>query len=139
METVTVACKLPNGLVLRVYDYVKAQEPTPGGLREVTVPKQRAEEYVLNGWSHPQNRASHCLLADGYALTMNIPKAFWDKWLEQNKDTDFVRKHLIYAHVKMENAVDFAKEHAKVRSGLERLDPDKLPGKLKKATEKDAA
>jgi hypothetical protein len=68
-DAVTIACKLPNGLVLRL---------SAAGRR--TGPR-----YVVKGSE------------GGYALTEGIPKDFWERWLRQNKDAPCVVKKLVFA------------------------------------------
>jgi len=137
-ETVTVGCKLPNGLVLRVFNVVERQEPVMGGgTRTVKVCEPREETYTVHGWSHAQNAAPHCTIIGGYALTEGIPKAYWDLWLSQNQKSAMVVNGLIFAQNTVASARDQAKDGKEVRSGLERLDPKKLPKAIKTAEEMD--
>ena len=117
-ETVTVACKLPNGLILRVFDMRPQDEHVMGGgVRKSHVAVEREERVTLFGFSHPQNAAPRCRIANGYALTPNVPKDFFDEWMKQNAKSDLVKNHLIYAHEEEASAIDYAKEHAELRSG----------------------
>jgi len=131
---VTVACKLPNGLKMRLFRMIKTTEPVlGGGSREVEMAQETGEEFTLNGFSHPQNKAPHCMIVDGFALTTDVPKAFWEEWAKQNKDSLFIKNGLIFAHEKEGSVKAEAKEKAKVRSGLERLNPDEMPKGLERA------
>jgi hypothetical protein len=126
--TVTVACKLPHGLKLRLFNMVDSQEPIlGGGYRTVKVAREMPKSVTLKGWSHAQNMAPDAQIIGGYALTPNVDKDFWDAWLAQNQELDAVRNNLIFAHDKSVNAEAESKEKRDVRSGLERLDPKKLP------------
>jgi hypothetical protein len=132
--TVTVACKLPAGLVLRVFDMVETQEPVMGGgYRAVKVARERPHRITLKGWSHAQNMAPNAPIIGGFALTPNVDKDFWDAWLTQNQELDAVRNGLIFAHEKPVNAEAEAKDKKTVKSGLERLDPAKLPKGIQKS------
>lgn len=132
--TVTVACKLPHGLILRIFDMAETQEPVMGGgSRTVKVARERPERAVLNGWSHPQNRAPAHPIISGFALTHGIDKDLWDAWKAQNIENDIVKNHLVFAHEKDANVAAEAKEKRGVRSGLERLDPAKLPRGIQKS------
>lgn len=133
-DTVTVACKLPHGLQLRLYETRKVFEPIlGGGSREVKMAFQVGDTHVLNGWSHPQNAAPKCTISVGYALTQNIPKEFWDEWLKQNSKTAFVANGLIFA-ANTRDAIDSeSKNNEKIRCGLERLDPTKPPRGIKRS------
>lgn len=127
-ETVTVACKLPNGLRLRIFDMRKTQELVMGGgSRDVKQAFELPTAYTVYGNSHPQNAAPGCPILQGFALTHGIPKDFWDKWHEQNKTSDLVTRGLIFAHEKADVVNAQAEEKKAVRSNLERLDPNKLP------------
>lgn len=129
-ETVTVACKLPNGLALRVFNMVdKDEHVMGGGVKTVKVAQEIADRVILNGWSHPQNHGSVHQIEGGFALTPGVDKQFWDKWLEQNKESDVVRNGLVFAHANTNSAASASRERKDVRSGMERLDPAKLPMK----------
>ena len=127
--TVTVACKMPAGMILRNYRFEDRNEPLMGGgYHTVKVAVALDEEYRINGNAVAQNKAPHCDIIgglDGYALTYGVPKDFWERWLEANKTAPFVKNHLIFAHTIGNSTTDMAKERKGLRSGLERLDPSK--------------
>jgi hypothetical protein len=127
-ETVSVACKLPHGLILHLDDMVPGFEPAPGGSRAIMEARRRPEVFKVAGVGFPQNGnpENRPQMVGGYALTTGIPADFWEKWLEDNKDSDYVRNNLIFATKKGAGIMDMAKEHAKQRSGLEPLNPDKI-------------
>jgi hypothetical protein len=130
-ETVTVACKLPNGLTMRLFHAVSVDYPLLGGGRRTEnefheIPD--SPRYTLNGWSHDQKVAPEYTIiggAGGFALTHGIPKDFWEVWLKQNEKSDVVRKGLIFAHVREANTIAEAREKKELRSGFERIDPTK--------------
>lgn len=133
-STVTVACKLPHGMILRVFDMVEKDEAVMGGgFRTAKVAQERAARVMINGNAHPQNEAPRSQIAAGFALTHNVNKEFWEQWLSQNKDSDVVANGLIFAHGSESSAVAESKDKVAVRSGLERLDPAKLPKRIQKA------
>jgi hypothetical protein len=133
---VTVACKLPHGLTLRIFEMENFDEPLMGaiGSRTTKLAKELQQRYVVNGFSHPQNRAPKHQIVEGFALTHRIPLEFWEKWLSQNKDSMMVKNNLIFAHEQAASTEDMATERKDVRSNLERLDPDKLPKGIQKST-----
>ena len=133
---VTVACKLPHGLTLRIFDMEEYDEPLMGavGRRTTKLAKELQQRYVLNGFSHPQIRAPKHQIVEGFALTHRIPLDFWERWLSQNKDSMLVKNGLIFAHEKAADAEDEATEKKTVRSNLERLDPDNLPKGIQRST-----
>lgn len=129
--TVVVASKLPFDLVIRICDFTTKLEPVVGGgSREVRVAVPRAESVTIRGNAVPVGVAPTVQMEGGYALTQGVPAAFFAEWLEQNKNTDLVKNKVIFAHGKMTNAVAEAKEHAELKTGLERLDPDKPAPKV---------
>ena len=136
MAVVSVGCKLPHGLVLRVFNMVERDVPVMGGgSRTEKIAEQRAETAIIHGWAHAQNAAPNCTIIGGYAITDGIDKGLWDLWLSQNQKSDMVKNGLIFANEKSDHVVGKAKDGANVRSGLERLDPAKLNGRIK--TDKD--
>lgn len=138
-ETVTVACKLPGGLLLRNFEMVPSREPVPGGgYRDTQTARELPERVLINGFSHPQNKAPHCSIVGGYALTRGVSKEFWERWLAFNKSSDMVKNNLIFAHTSGDRVEAQATEQTEIQSGLERLDPAKLPKGLEKADRKAA-
>ena len=75
-ETVTVGCKLPNGLIL----------------------EQGGYKVELNG-------SNSSLVVGGYGLTGNVDKEAFEAWLAVHADQPYVRKELVFAQAKAnENA-----------------------------------
>lgn len=128
-ETVYVACKLPNGLVLRLFDMVPKEEHVMGGgLRKSAVAVEKGETRVtLKGFSHPQTKAPNCEIVEGFALTPDVNKDFFEAWMKANSGMDAVRNGLIFGHPEKASVVAYCMEYAKKRSGLERLNPESLP------------
>jgi hypothetical protein len=125
-ETVTVACKLPNGLILRNFAMEDADEPVlGGGTRVVKRAKQLPGQVVIKGNAVPFGVVPQHQISSGFALTDGVDKAFWDKWIKDNQDLDAVRNGLIYASPKRDFVEGIARENAKKRSGLEPMNPDK--------------
>ena len=128
---VSIACKLPHGLKLRVFNIIERDVPVMGGgTRIERMAEQRAEIAIVHGFSHAQNSAPHCTIIGNYAITDNIDKDLWDLWLSQNKDSAMVKNGLIFANEKAVSVSDQAKDGAKIKSGLERLDPVNLPNRV---------
>ena len=127
-NTVTIACKLPHGLRMKVYNFTERSElVVGGGTRTVKIAEPIEGDIVVAGWSHPQNRDAKAQQVEGFALTPNVPKEFWDKWLEQNKTADYVRNGMIFAYEKHADAEARARNDRERKSGLERLDREKMP------------
>lgn len=104
MPTVTVACKLPNGLQLEL---------------------EGKERVVLRGTAVPFGAAP--VDVGGYALTQNVDADFWNEWLAKYKNYPPVKKGLVFAYAKPQDAQARALEMKDERSGLEPIDPDR-PG-----------
>lgn len=137
-KTVTVACKLPNGLILRTFDMVKTTEPAPGGTRDFEIARPREGQVFINGSRTPPGVQVDHAHVGGYALTTGVDAAFFELWMKQNAESDIVRNKLIFAHATDTAAV--AKENKSRKSGLEPLDPNKLPVKgIKTASEDEKA
>ncbi|TAL90910.1 MAG: hypothetical protein EPN62_00810 [Candidimonas sp.] len=137
-STVVVASKLPMDLILKLFDFKRQSEPVMGGgMREYKIaqPRPDTKVFVVQGNSFPQNKGAHQQIAHGFAITRDIPKAFWDEWLEQNKNSDYVRNGMIFAHEESASTMAEAHEKEGVKSNLERLDPNNLPDGLKTSDE----
>jgi hypothetical protein len=123
-KTVTVACKLPNGVVLHVDEMVEEHEPVMGGgTRKIQVARRRPETAVINGNAVAVGQTPRHQMFMGYAMTPDVDADLWAKWLEQHKDSLMVKNKLIFAMAGRDNIEAKAKEHADQRSGLEPLDP----------------
>jgi hypothetical protein len=140
--TVTVASKLPMDFILKLYDFKEKHEPVMGGgVRNYRIAEARrgVKDFVVQGIAYPQNKGPHQTLSFGYAITTGIPKAFWDEWLEQNKEADYVLNGMIFAHQDAASTMAEAREKEAEKSGLERLDPTNLPKGLETSDMRRAA
>lgn len=126
-KTVTVACKIPSGLVLQLCEEQDRSEAVMGGgVKNFKQFFKVGEKVTLNGFSVPRGPDFDAdnvqPVAGGFGLTYGVNAEFFRKWMEQNKDSDMVRNKLIFAHEKPEYVRDKAKERqADVLSGLEPL------------------
>lgn len=98
MPQVTVGCKLPNGLVI----------------------EKGEKKVVLKG-------ANTSELIGGHGITEGVDKDFFEAWLADHKDLDFVKGGFVFAHEKSQNASAEAKDRSKNKTGLEPLDPTDKP------------
>lgn len=104
MAIIIVACKLPSGLNM-------------GALKE------GRPDVVLNGANHPSAATAH-----GFGLTPVDADAF-DKWIKDHADLPAVKKGLIFAQARKNDATAQAREHKAIKSGFEGVDPEKpAPG-----------
>ena len=120
---VSVACKVPNGLVLRAFKSRKEHQLVlGGGSREVEVNYQVGEGFKVNG-PKPLSAQPNFAMPGGYALTHNVPADMWESWLKANEDSAMVKNKQIFAAASSEVATKMAVEHEDVKSNLEPLDP----------------
>jgi hypothetical protein len=124
-NVVTVACKVPNGLLLRAFKMIPAREQTPTGYRDIEKAEQVGEIVKINGPAVSYGQAPDYPIVGGFALTPNIDKEFFEAWLHQNADHAAVKAGLIFAHGNLTVVSDRAKEQKNVLSGLEPLNPDR--------------
>jgi hypothetical protein len=124
-DVVSVACKMPNGLILRGMDRTIVPELVQGGgVREVVCFVPNGEQIVLGGTSARVGDPRPPLLtASGYRVTPNVPKQLWDDWYAANKNSDLVRNRIVFASEKAEDVQAFGRQHDTVVTGLEGIDP----------------
>ena len=122
--TVTVASKLPMPLVLQLHSPVEQMQVHAGGVHKFIQFEVRrgAPTYTVVGNSIPHNSAPKQMIANGFGITPGIPKAFWEEWLEQHKDLQYVKEGMIFAHEELISVHSMAREREKIVTGLERID-----------------
>ncbi len=124
--TVSVACKLPNGLALRVFKMIPHSEPVMGGgTRETEIAVPLGETVVLKGYAAPFGMAPDAPVAGGYAITAGVDADFWATWIGQNAEHPAVKNGLIFAAERVDSVQKQAKEQTEIKCGLEALDPEK--------------
>lgn len=120
-KTVTVACKLPHGMRLRLFKMVDGVENVSGNnTRTVQRAIQVGEDVVVRGNAVAVGKEKP--LVGGYALTPNVSKEFFDEWMRQNQHHDAVKNGLIFAATTRDGVEGQAEDGAKLKSGLEPLD-----------------
>ena len=137
----SVGCKLPHGIVLRLQVKTVQKVNVGGSIMDVELwgfdASPGAESYRLKGFTRHAamvpdakivgaHRANDGGTIGGYAIT-HVPKDFWDKWVAQNKDFEPLQKKFIVAWEKPEMVEGYAKERIDEMSGFEPLNPNKLP------------
>ncbi len=137
--TVTVASKLPHGLVLQLQEDMKLTQMFNGEPRDVIVKARVGECVVLKGFAYPVGAPPPVQLAGGYALTPNVPAEFWAKWLAQNAEHPAVKGGFVFAHEKADAAAGQARERKDVLSGFEPANPSKLPNEFRRTIETASA
>ena len=126
-ETVTVACKVPQGMRLRLHEKRKVTEVTTAGTKTVEQWFETDKEFIINGPAHPQNEGPRCQVIAGFAITRGVPKDLWDAWRVQNRDLPAMKNGLIFAYESADKAIDAARDGKAIKSGLERINPHDPP------------
>lgn len=130
-ETVTVACRLPHGLILRVFDKREVQEPLPGGgTKGVEQYQPRLNTITIAGYLEKYDpELPPAARTSAFKLTSGVDKEFFERWLEQNHDLDAVKNNLIFTVKGKDRGKP--KEFAKQLCGLEPINRDRLPKGIK--------
>lgn len=142
---VTVACKVPLGVVIHVDEWTERLVETPGGSKTIREARAGSERVTIQGPAYPNGQPPEGFrekppIVGGFALTHGIDKDFWDKWWEANADercdpekmehrngcrcTMIVKSRMIFAYEAIEDTRSAAKEAKDLHSGLEPLRPD---------------
>jgi hypothetical protein len=136
---VTVACNLPNGFILQLYDVEEVEAVLPNGRvikeNQCTL-RPDLGRHALHG---PVNRSALAAtgredrLPDdyrlipgdapdtGYALTFGVPRDFWERWLKDNERSPIVLGRHVFAAASTGRAVSEAKELREFKSGFQGL------------------
>lgn len=128
--TVTLACKLPNGIILQLFDMVEQEEVTLAGSRTINkaMPKD-LEPVHIKGCSAPHGAA--IMTIGGYALTHNVDAQFFAEWMRQHADSDILRARLLFAHEDRVYVEDKATESTGVLSGLQPMNKSEDGGDIR--------
>lgn len=122
-KTVTVACKLPHGVVIRDHTEGAVHENVMGGgSRKVKVYRPIGPKIRIKGPTVPVAFVRLVEVVGGYAITSGIDADVFGRWMSWNKDAPFVRNLLIYGHEDRDHVLGWAREHGAVKSGVEPLD-----------------
>lgn len=136
--TVTVACKVPTGVVIQLCRKTEYAEETMQGTRMRVRYDRYGPIVIVRGPAQPAGTAPRGyvrpVVVGGYALTPGVDADFWKAWLEQNKDSPLVLSGQIFAHGTTASTRAQAQEQREVTSGLEPLNMDGDPRMPKPAT-----
>lgn len=125
-NTLTVGCKVPNGLILQNHILEDAFEMVFGGGQRPTKKGRPVGNPIhITGASRaPGSDPDAKRVIGGFALTYNVPRDDFEMWMRDNAELDIVKKGLIFAHENADRAADQAKDQKSFRSGLEGLNVD---------------
>lgn len=128
-DTVYVGCKLPNGLILQNFRTEEYQEQVMGGGTRTARRAVRLEEtYKLSGNAIDIAKMAlgevPNLIIAGSAITSGIPRDFWLEWERTNRHSHLIKGGLVWSENTEAGARKHAIEVAKLRTGLEPIDPN---------------
>lgn len=127
---VTVACKVPNGIIIRAFEWNEEDVPVfGGGVKREQVARPTGEQIKINGPAYPFGTLPRWRIIAGYAMTEGVDVDLWKIWLQQNKKSALVTGNQINAFEKTADAEAWAKECRGVRSGLEPINPGTVKDK----------
>jgi hypothetical protein len=122
-KTVTVACKLPHGVVIR--DFVKTvahENVMGGGSRKIDVFRPVGKRIRIKGPQVPTPFLRLVEVVGGYAITDGIDAEVFSRWMNWNRDSQAVQSELIFGFEDRDKVIGMARERAAVKSGVEPLD-----------------
>jgi hypothetical protein len=117
-------------LTLHIDEMREVSEPTPLGAIKVMRAHRSGKTVTINGCAKPFGEPNDAITAGGYALTHGVDADFWAEWIKTHADYAPVVNGSLFAVPKPEEARNEAKRNAKVRSGLEPLDPEAIPAEF---------
>ncbi|MBS1057164.1 hypothetical protein [Gluconobacter kondonii] len=139
-DTVTVLCRMPHGLRLRLSPEGDAERRAR--LSEEKRPDLSPVAYVKEVEIAGANRAPNYHPKDNILLgrvgRTTVDKAFWDAWVKQNADSDLVKNRCVFAEQTDARANARADEFKTEKTGFEPLDPEEIKRKGLAAAEEAA-
>lgn len=133
MATVSVCCKLPNGLDLQLCDLVENSVATVGAnVKTIKEPRRYGEIVHINGNATKFGEPRPFEVSRGYAVTHGVDESFWNLWEKQNEGSPLLKNHIVFALVKPQEIHGKTKEYEAVRTGLEPLDKDDHRNRISK-------
>lgn len=112
MSTVTIGCKLPNGIIMQVEGH---------------------KDVRINGWNN------NAIIGADHGLTEDVPAAVWEAWSNLHAESKLVKGGFIFATKNEREAKAKAKDQKDNKSGHEQLPKVKAtdaPGALGAADDK---
>lgn len=122
-NVVTVACKLPHGLMIRDFsEHVGHENVLGGGTRKVKTFRPTGRSIRIKGPVVPEVFIRLVEVVGGYAITEGVDAAIFNRWLVANKDSLFITNQMVYGHEDGAHVRGWAKEREGVKSNMEPLD-----------------
>lgn len=124
MPSISVACKVPQGLILRNFKMNPRMEAAAGGgFKEVKQAELDGEPININGPAVRFGAPQRHRVINGYAITEGVDEAAFNRWIKDNADHPAVRSGLIVAAGKQPDLEAKTREGRDVLTGLQPLDP----------------
>jgi hypothetical protein len=93
MSTVTIGCKLPNGIHMQVGE----------------------TRVRINGWNNNE------IAGLSHGITREVPASLWEAWSKEHAESKLVKNGFIFAEESEKRAKDKAKDNKEQKSGFEQL------------------
>lgn len=130
-DTVFVACKIPQGIIMDHYEISTDVEPMYGGAsREIQRAFPTGRRFIIAGLGKDIAAMRHGVMpsapnAGGYAITAGCPRDFWEWWSHAYRDQPMLdeKNPLVFAEPTLERALARARELSTTRSGFDPIDP----------------
>jgi hypothetical protein len=115
-------------LQLQLWTWGEQTEPSPSGPRTTRVARKSGAAITVKGpaksWFDPDYRRQvEWDIVGHFAMTPNVPRQFWELWLEQYRDSDLVKNRVVWAS-DAASAKSWVREHEKLHSDFSPLDPN---------------
>jgi hypothetical protein len=94
MSTVTIGCKLPNGIYME-----------SGELKRVRI----------NGWNNNE------IAGLSHGITRDVPADLWAAWSKEHAESKLIKSGIVFAEETEKRAIDKAKDQKDNKSGHEQL------------------
>ena len=131
---VTVACKIGVAwLDLQLCEERDIYENTQTGPRQIKQWVKTGQIIRVRGTAYPRGQAPDGFpdkpeMSEGYALTPNVPREFWEQWVAQNKRAPYVQSGMLFAHGAVGDIKSHAADHRTDLSGIEPIKREKVDG-----------
>ncbi len=123
MASISVGCKLPQGLVMELgYDLVAGGVTRGPNYKRVVLAGANQHSIVVGTLRTP----SPANLRPG--ITNNVDESFYDAWVAAHADSNIVKNKLIFKAKNAGEATAQAVDVTKQKTGMEPIDPSKHPG-----------